>query len=365
MDPKPNRPQNRELFRQPLNELIDLKHPLVRLSTLIDWSRAEMLAAKHFKSHTGRPAASPRLIAGLLYLQHAFDLSDEAVVSGWTENPYWQMFTGETYFQTKPPIEASSLTRWRQRLGEAGVAELLSMTVDASLRCQAVKQNSLKTVIVDTTVMPKAIAYPTDSRLLERARKQLVKEAAALGLSLRQNYNRKCPQLALQAGRYAHARQYKRMHKTLSVLRCRVGRVWRDIDRQREKITGAARVKLDQLMHLTRRILDQKPKDKNKLYALHAPEVECIGKGKARTPYEFGVKVSVTTTLKEGLVVGMKSLPGNPYDGHTLEGALEQAKNLTGQPIHTAVVDRGYKGVEIPDVRILRSGQKREVLRAP
>ena len=363
MGPKSSTPQSGELFRQTLREQINLKHPLVRLSDLIQWERVDAMVTPQFQSRTGRPATSPRLVAGLLYLQHAFDLSDEEVVWRWVENPYWQVFTGETYLQTDPPIDPSSLTRWRKRLGEAGVEELLAITLDASVRCQVIKPGSVKTVIVDTTVMPKAVAHPTDSRLLERARGQLVKAAAHNGLKLRQNYNREAPRLAIQIGRYAHARQFKRMNKALRTLRGRVGRVWRDIDRQRDQVVGEARSRLDTLMALVRRVLDQRPKDKNKLYALHAPEVECISKGKARTPYEFGVKVAIATTLKEGFVVGARSMPGNPYDGHTLAETLEQAAILSDSTIHTAVVDRGYKGVEVPGVRILRSGQKRGVTR--
>jgi len=154
-------------------------------------------------------------------LQHAFELSDQDVAWMWVENPYWQVFTGETYLQTEPPIDPSSLTRRRKRLGEAGGEELLAVTLDASVRCQAIKPGSLKTVIVDTTVMPKSVAHPTDSRLLERAREQLVKAAASHGLKLRQNDNREAPRLSVQIGRYAHARQFKRMQKALRTLRGR------------------------------------------------------------------------------------------------------------------------------------------------
>jgi IS5 family transposase len=178
-----------------------------------------------------------------------------------------------------------------------------------------IKAASVKRVIVDTTVMEKAIAHPTDSRLLERCREHLVKAAERHGLKLRQNYNREAPRLGLQIGRYAHAKQYKRMRKALRTLRSRVGRVMRDVERQVAQVADSGRAALLELIGRTKRILAQKPKDKNKLYALHAPEVECLAKGKARTPYEFGVKVSITTTHKEGLVVGMRSMPGNPYDG--------------------------------------------------
>jgi IS5 family transposase len=277
MGPKTPVPEG-DLFRQPLREQINLKHPLVRLADLIDWDRLSAAMSASFVSQRGRPATSPRLIAGLLYLQHAFDLSDEDVVWQWLENPYWQVFTGETYLQTKPPIDASSLTRWRKRLGEAGVEELLAETIEAAKRANVIKTSSLKRVIVDTTVMEKAIAHPTDSRLLERCREHLVKAAARHGLKLRQNYNREAPRLASQVGRYAHAKQYKRMNKALRTLRSRVGRVMRDLERQLNGVAGQTRAALEELISRTKRILTQKQKDKNKLYALHAPEVECLAK---------------------------------------------------------------------------------------
>jgi transposase, IS5 family len=277
MGPKA-RVTERDFFRQPLLEQINLKHPLVRLAGLIDWEQLGTAMSESFVSSAGRPATSPRLTAGLLYLQHAFDVSDEEVVTQWVENPYWQVFTGETFLQTEPPIDPSSLTRWRKRLGEAGVEELLAATIEAAKRAGVIKASSVKRVIVDTTVMPKAIAHPTDSRLLERCREHLVKAAARHGLKLRQNYNREAPRLALQIGRYAHAKQYKRMRKTLRTLRSRVGRVMRDIERQVDRASDSGRVALLELIARTKRILSQKPKDKNKLYALHAPEVECLAK---------------------------------------------------------------------------------------
>ena len=365
MGPKPLQPQTAELFRPRLDEQINMKHPLVKLAALIDWAEIERTFAVSFTSSRGRPALPPRLIAGLLYLQHTFDASDEAVVNTWVENPYWQFFCGETYLQTELPIDPSSLTRWRKRMGEEGVETLLAASIDAARRGGVIHKASAQQVIVDTTVMPKAIAYPTDSRLLDKSRQHLVKAAKDNGLKLRQNYNRVAPRLATQIGRYAHAKQFKRMRKAVRTLRTRVGRVHREVAHQLHVLPDAAKAKVQELLQRTGRILTQRTKDKNKLYALHAPEVECISKGKARTPYEFGVKVSIATTLKEGLVVGMRSMPGNPYDGHTLAETLEQVGILTGtdRPPATAIVDKGYKGVKLEGVRILMSGQKRGIIR--
>ena len=150
-----------------------------------------------------------------MYLQHAFKLSDEAVVARWIENPYYQHFTGETFFQHRPPIDPSSLTRWRKRIGEEGVEWLLTKTIEAARASGAVGEQSLEQVAVDTTVMEKAIAHPTDSRLVERARAQLVDLAREAGIELRQSYARLAPRLAAQVGRYAHAKQFKRMRKAL------------------------------------------------------------------------------------------------------------------------------------------------------
>ena len=361
MGPKGKHPATRDLFLQPLVELINLEHPLAKLAELIDWSVFEMRWAEFFPSKTGRPASSPRLIAGLLYLQHTFACSDEQLIWSWVENPYWQYFCGETCFQHQPPIDPSSLTRWRQRIGEEGVEWLLTETIEAARRGKVVKEKSFDKIIVDTTVMEKAVAYPTDSRLLERARQHLVKLADTLKLPLRQNYNREAPRLAAQVGRYAHARQYRRMHATLKKLCTLVGRVWRDIDRKLDCHNGEQQAKAAAILARVKRLLEQKPKDKNKLYSLHAPEVECIAKGKARQPYEFGVKVTVATTHKEGLVVGMRSLPDNPYDGHTLPEAIEQVSILTDRMPKAVFVDKGYRGVSVDGVAIWRSGQKRGV----
>lgn len=365
MGPTPVAAQTDCLFINRLDELLNMRHPLVLLAGLIDWAEIERNFSAHFTSTRGRPALPPRLVAGLLYLQHTFRTSDEAVVNTWVENPYWRYFCGEIYLQTQAPIDPSSLTRWRKRIGEEGVETLLMATIDAARRGGVIKAASVDRVIVDTTVMPKAVAYPTDSRLLEKSRQHLVRVANEHGISLRQNYNRIAPRMAAQVGRYAHAKQFKRMKKALRALRTRVGRVQREVTEQLHRLPEAAKLKTQDLLSRTGRILAQRPKDKNKLYALHAPEVECISKGKARTPYEFGVKVSIATTHKEGLVVGMRSMPGNPYDGHTLAETLEQVGILTGTDCKpkTAVVDRGYRGVQIEGVRVLMSGQRRGITR--
>ena len=356
-----------DLFRRRLDNLIDLRHPLVKLAGRMAWDAlGEALAGTlpPEPAGAGRPALPIRLMAGLLYLKHAHDLSDEAVCERWLENPYWQFFTGEVFFQTRLPCDASSLVRWRQRLGESGIEELLAQTIAAAQAMQAIAPRELERVIVDTTVQEKAMAFPTDSRLLEVARQKLVVLAGRHGIALRQNYEREGPKLRRRAGGYAHAKQYKRMRRVLRRQRTLLGRVIRDIRRKLDGADESARVALGPWLERAERIHTQRPKDKGKLYALHAPEVECIGKGKARQPYEFGVKVGLAITARQGLIVGARSFPGNPYDGDTLAEQLEQVAILTDRPVRTVIVDLGFRGRSIEGVDILHRGKAKGLTRS-
>ena len=356
-----NRPLEQEdLLRPRLVDLIDMRHELVKLAALIDWDFFDQEWAGFFPSTTGRPATPPRLVAGLMYLQHLHGLSDEAVVDRWVENPYFQFFTGETFFQHRAPIHPSSLSRWRDRIGDEGAEWLLTKTIEAGRASGAVKDESLSQVSIDTTVMEKNIAYPTDARLYEKARSKIVALAKEAGIALRQTYARKGPLLAAQVGRYAHARQFKRMRKAVRTLKGYTGRVMRDLRRQIDLIPfGAFRETVLDTLVLVPRLLHQASRGGGKIYALHEPDVDCISKGKARVRYEFGTKVSIATTIKEGFVVGMRAMPGTPYDGHTLAKALEQVEILTEQRPAIAVVDRGYRGHGVGTTRVLISGSRR------
>jgi IS5 family transposase len=282
------------------------------------------------------------------------------VCERWAENPYWQFFCGFDYLQHQLPIDPSSLTRWRERIGVAGMELLLTETVETAVASGAVKPNSLERVTVDTTVQPKAIAYPLDSRLYHRGREILVRLAARHGIKLRQSYHRLGKRTLRLANRYAHARQMRRARREIKRLKTFLGRVARDITRKLAARPGLAPHFAEPLARVER-LLAQKKSDHAKLYALHAPEVECLAKGKAHKRYEFGVKVSVAATNRDGLVVGMLALPGNPYDGHTLAPALAQAERITRTPVRRAYVDRGYRGHGLDPGRVFISGQRRGV----
>lgn len=349
-----------DLFKVRLTDLINPSHPLVRLSGLIDWDKLDAEIAPNF-SDQGAPALPVRLMAGLMYLQHAEGISDELIVERWIQNPYWQHFCGETFFQHHFPCDPTSLTRWRQRLGEEGCEWLLTATINAGLKGGAITQTSLKRVVVDTTVQEKNIAFPTDSQLYYKSRKQLVEIAHELGIVLRQTYQKESRLLAIQVGRYAHARQFKRMNRALKKLKIYLGRVHRDLLRKLPDEVELSDAQKQAIDHAGR-LLRQTRKSKNKLYSLHAPEVECISKGKSHKRFEFGVKASIATTLRECFVVGARSFTGNPYDGHTLSSQLEQVSILCRKEPEEVYVDRGYRGHSHPgQSKIYIAGQKRGI----
>lgn len=349
---------NPDLFRERLDAIIDMRHGLVRLAGLMPWSDFDESFGKFFKA-TGRPAKPTRLMVGLHYLKHVYDLSDEEVVERWVENPYHQYFCGFEFFQHKMPIDPSLMTRWRKRVGPDTLEEVLKATVAVALETGAVKVSSLERVTVDTTVQPKAIAHPTDSRLYLKALLTLVGQAKKAGIKLRQSHTRLAKRAAVKAGRYAHANQFKRMRRELKRLRTYLGRVFRDVCRKIEgHIDLAAR--FAQLLGLVERLLAQKPDDNNKLYALHAPEVVCISKGKAHKRYEFGCKVGIAATNREGLFIAAMAFEGNPYDGHTLSDTAQKAEAMTAVPIQRLYADKGYRGHDYDGkAKVMLSGNKR------
>ncbi|CAE6872681.1 hypothetical protein R75465_08389 [Paraburkholderia aspalathi] len=279
----------------------------------------------------------------------------------WAESVYFQYFCTEEYFQPRLPCDPTNLVRFRQALGEAGVEKLLATTIAAAMEMKAVTPVELERVIVDTTLREKAVAYPTDSRLLEVARARLVQLAQHAGLALKQTYEREGKRLRRLAGGYAHAKQFRRLRRVLKRQRTVLGRLLRDIERKLSGTPDERQTQLRVWLERAWRICRQRPKDKNKLYA---PEVECIGKGKARQPYAFGVKVSLAITGKHGLIVGARAFPGNPYDGHTLAEQLEQSSILlqdlpgTPQP-KTVLVDLGFRDVdaEVSSVQLIHCGK--------
>jgi len=371
MRPKERRDTGQsDLLRSRLDAIIDREHALVKLARLIDWPFLEERFGAVYEDKPGRPPLPTRLMAGLAILKHTYDLSDEVLCERWLENPYYQFFCGEEFFQHRLVFDRSSLTRWRQRMGEERLQALLQESLSVATKTEAIKPSDLNRIIVDTTVQPKNVMFPTDARLLNRAREILVRLAKRYGVKLRQSYARVGKFALIKHQRYAHAKQFKRANRALKTLKTYLGRVIRDLARRIEgKADLVGEIVLPRMLALARRVLDQKQHQRGpKVYSLHAPEVECIGKGKAHRPYEFGVKVSVATTLSHArggqFVTHAKALPGNPYDGHTLATVIPDMEGLVGNIIERILADKGYRGHNAPPdykFRVFTSGQKRRM----
>ena len=365
---KPRDDRQKDLLRPALDEIIDLGHPLVRLAREIDWGFLDKRFASVCTAGAGPPPLPTRLVAGLFILKHMHDLADEVLCACWLENPYYQFFCGELSFCHELPFDRSSMTHWRQRLGEEELVALLQESLSVAHKTGALATKDLERVVVDTTVQPKAIAHPTDARLCHRALEKLVDLAQRNDVPLRQSYRRLAKRAAIMVGRYIHAHQFKRARRALKFLRIRLGRVIRDIRRKIAANEGLQERFAD-LLALAHRVRFQDHRQRgHKVYALHAPEVECIGKGKARAPYEFGCKVSIATpaTKPKGgqFVLHAKALHGNPFDGHTLGPVIADLEKLTGvetRRIHVDKGDRGHNHAE--KFRVWITGQARRVTR--
>lgn len=336
-----NKPKDQvEMFKSRLDQILDNEHAMFKLANSIDWSYFEKEYGLYYTEDKGRPAKPIRLLVGLHYLKHMFDESDESVVERFIENPYWQYFCGYEYFQHKFPIEPTTLVKWRRRVGEKGIEKLFEGTIRTAKRTGLLNHNHLKRVNIDTTVQEKAIAFPTDIKLYKKMLDKLVDEAEERGIKLRQTYRRKAQLSLIMQGRYSYAKQMKRASKETKKVKNYLGRVTREI-RRKEKNPDKV---LEGLLKLSERLLKQKKEDKNKIYSLHAQEVECIAKGKRHKRYEFGCKVSVASTSRDNWVVGINAEHGNPWDGHTIENTLEQVERLTSYKVESAFMDRGYRG---------------------
>ncbi len=340
MKPKTQPRDAFELFQAHFDRLLDPDHELVQLANQIDWPSLDVAFADCYRPDIGAPGKAIRLMAGLQYLKFTFNESDESVVARWVENPYWQYFCGYTHMQHVCPIHPSSMTKWRNRVGAEKLGELLTETIRLAVREKHLPKKDLARVTVDTTVQEKNITYPTDSKLLYKAIVKLVDAAKSRGIVLRQSYVRVGKKAAVMAGRYAHAKQFKRMHKRLRKLRTYVGRLIRDIKRKATDIDEELAILLDR----AGRIRCQHPKDKKKLYSLHEPEVQCISKGKAHKRYEFGQKIAVATTNRSNWIVAASLMKDNPYDGHTLTDTLAAVEHVTGMSVTDTYVDKGYRG---------------------
>ena len=368
MQPREQARGQNDLFRARLDQIIDMRHELVRLGRLIDWPLIGRKLGEVYTEAPGQPPLPTRLMAGLAILKHTHNLSDEMLCARWVENPYYQHFCGEEHFLHTAPFDRSSMTRWRHRMGAERLEVLLQESLAIAVKTEAVDVKDLSKVIVDTTVQEKAITFPTEAKLKNRAREKLVKLAKKHGLKLRQGYPRVGKLALMKHQRYAHAKQFKRARREERRLKTYLGRVIRDTDRQ-VKDNPSLDTIFRPLLDIAKQVhVQERGQRGQKVFSIHAPEVECIGKGKAHKPYEFGVKVSVVTTVNRSrggqFVLASKALPGAPYDGHTLSTVIPHVENIVGNQIKRIIGDKGYRGHGMPapySLRVYISEQKRGV----
>lgn len=351
-----------DLYCSRLDSVIDMGHPLVKLAHAIGWDFLEEQFGAVYSGGPGQPPLPTRLMAGLHILKHMRDLSDEGVCEAWLENPYFQYFTGEEFLQHRLPLDRSSMSNWRSRMGDERLKALVQESLHTAYKAKALRASHVEEVVVDTTVQPKAIAHPTDARLAYTAMVKLGVMARRKGVKLRQTYVRVGKTALIRAGRYAHAKQMKRMAREVRFLRKRLGRVIRDI---RRKTEGDIELELhfrDDLALAERIRTQKKRQDAPKVYSWHAPETECIGKGKVRQPYEFGCKVSIATTARAApggqFILHARAFHGNPHDARTLGPVLKEMAAWTGASVRRVFVDKGYRGhgLKLP---VHHSGLKR------
>ena len=351
---KPDFQQN--LFQTRLTELIDLAHPLVRLAQELDWNKME-LEFQELYSDQGRPSIPIRKIAGLLLLKQMFKESDESVVERWIENPYWQYFTGEDFFQNKQPFDPSEFVHFRKRLKERGLEFILSQSVALHPGAKSEKE-----VQIDTTVIEKNITFPTDAKLAKKVIDKCTKIAELEIVQQRQTYKRVAKQHLRDAYFGHHPKRKKKAVAARKKLRTIGNRVIRELERKLPELTLK---KYEQEFVNYKIILSQERSSKDKIYSLHEPQTACIAKGKAHKAYEFGTKVSVTRGRKTGVITSIKRFLGNPHDSKTLEESLAQSQRVReligGTRPTIASTDRGFRGVtQVGDTKIEMPKNKRD-----
>jgi IS5 family transposase len=332
-----NKVTNQLHFLAPtLKEQLNPRHELYLLSHKIDWNYFDT-EFKELYSDRGRPAHSIRLMTSLLILKAVYNLSDEKLVEEhWEMNAYFQYFSGKQLQQWGQPCAASDLVHFRHRIGESGVEKIFKHSIVLHG-----KEGNDPHLSIDTTAQEKNITYPTDAKLHKKIIDKCVKQAKKSGIKLRRSYKRTSKQLVRDAYNGNHPKRRKKANAAKRKLKTIAGRLVRELERKLPESVYSTE------LDIYKKVLAQEKNSKNKIYSLHEPEVYCMSKGKAHKRYEYGCKASVVLTQNTGIIVGAMTFTTNVYDGHTLQDALEQTKNLTGKTPKTATVDRGYKGKQM------------------
>ena len=297
------------IFEVALESFIDMNHELVLLSSQIDWPAVESEFAEYYCADNGRPSVPIRRMEGMMLLKSIYNLSDEGVVARWMENPYMQYFTGEKVFQKCPPMNPADLTKFRSRIGTGGVEKIfkLSLIVNA----EEITKKEMRLVMIDSTVQEKNITFPTDAKLYRKIIEKVLKMAEREGIVLRRTYTREVKTLKLKVRFMNHPPRMKEGKKAVKRLRTIARAMVSDIARKMDE-HQMPYYRKD--IEIFRRVINQERSDKDKVYSLHEPQVECISKGKEHKKYEFGNKSGIAKT-GSGLIVSAIAVISIPTSG--------------------------------------------------
>jgi IS5 family transposase len=330
---------------------LNQNHPLIILAMAINWPKIEAFMLKFFNLEKGRRALRVRLLVGLIILKFYYNLSDGRVIEQWTENMYFQAFTGQPIISNEPPCDPSELSRFRSRIGEEGCKMILSESVNL-FGPEALEAE----VIADTTVQEKFTKFPTDFRLALDVWKLCLRIAVFYKIPLRRTYGKAINSLKKEIN-FSKGRKSKKAKKAaLKKLRALVNKVLRDLKNKLQDNCPEVLEHSDVIKFFDNayKAINQQKNDKNKIYSIFEPQVCCIAKGKTGKPYEFGNKVSLVIGKIKGVILGAMGFEKNLYDGDTLAPALSQLEELhEGYRPEVAIVDRGYRNESIDGTRIV------------
>jgi transposase, IS5 family len=322
-----------------LADQLNLQHPLCLLAKAINWKIFEDHFSKHYSQTMGKPAKPIRLMVALLILKQLRNLSDENIVETWSENLYFQFFSGEQHFVPSTPCSSTELVEFRKRIGVAGVELILKESIKVNG-----EDSKDDTLSADTTVQEKNITYPTDTKLHQKIITKCIGISKKEGIVLRQSYTFTLKRLRILI-RFQHTQKgSKQARKARQKIKTIAGRLVRELFR---KLTPERLLMHNEQMHIYQKVLQQKRSDSHKIYSLHEPAVKCYTKGKAHKKFEFGSKASILVTQSTGVIVGALSFSETLHDSKTLPAVIEQYERLNEKKPKEIYVDRGYRGPKI------------------